>query len=35
MMLHFLTENGRNRRNSHQLSEMLFFCEAKALYWLN
>jgi hypothetical protein len=25
-----LTENGRNRSNSRQLSEILFFCEAKA-----
>ena len=29
-MLRFLTENGRNRSNSRQLSEILFFCEAKA-----
>jgi hypothetical protein len=29
-MLRFLTENGCNRSNSHQLSEILFFCEAKA-----
>jgi hypothetical protein len=29
-MLHFLTENGCNRSNSRQLSEILFFCEAKA-----
>jgi len=25
MMLRFLTENGRNRSNSRQLSEILFF----------
>jgi hypothetical protein len=29
-MLGFLTENARNRSNSRQLSEILFFCEAKA-----
>jgi hypothetical protein len=30
-MLRFLTENGRSRSNSRQLSEILFFGEAKAL----
>jgi hypothetical protein len=29
-MLRFLTENGRNRSNSRQLSEILFFVKLKA-----
>jgi hypothetical protein len=28
-MLRFLTENGRNRSNSRQLSEILFFVKLK------
>jgi hypothetical protein len=39
-MLRFLTENGRNRSNSRQLSEILFFVklkqqkERKTKYWI-